>query len=34
MSETSVVHVHYWAGAKHAAGTGSDTLEVDGAAAP
>ncbi|ANH38157.1 hypothetical protein I601_1726 [Nocardioides dokdonensis FR1436] len=30
MSENQVVHVHYWAGAKHAAGTGSDTLEVSG----
>jgi len=31
VGETDVVHVHYWAGAKHAAGTGSDRLEVDGA---
>lgn len=31
MVETQVVHVHYWAGAKHAAGTGADELEVDGA---
>ena len=30
MSETHVVHVHYWAGAKHAAGTGLDEIEVDG----